>query len=230
MNQSLEPLSPESADLVRSGAELYEPPAGVEERLFSRLASALPPVLPAPAPAVPAAPSALGRFGAPLSLVTLTVGLVAGALLHSGLSEPRVEVRTVTVEVPAPAPPPPPAVVAPAPEVPRKTAPAAVAKAPPRVEAAVPDLDLARERQFIEQARSALVRGESRAATEALAAHATSFPGGRLAEERESLWIQALVRLGDFAAARERATAFKARFPNSLLLPAVEAALATTPQ
>jgi hypothetical protein len=51
--------------------------------------------------------------------------------------------------------------------------------------------------------------------------HARRFKNGRLAEEREALRVKALVGLGRTHDARRAAAAFEARFPNSVLLPAV---------
>jgi hypothetical protein len=93
-----------------------------------------------------------------------------------------------------------------------------------------PDALLAEERNLLETARSALVRGEPKLAVVALEKHHTRFAHGRLAEERESLWIQSLIRTGDFAGARAHAKGFREQFPHSLLLPAIDAALASIPQ
>jgi hypothetical protein len=48
---------------------------------------------------------------------------------------------------------------------------------------------------------------------------------GQLSEERESLWIHALVTLGRVEEALQRAGAFRERFPDSLLQPSVDASL-----
>ncbi len=74
-------------------------------------------------------------------------------------------------------------------------------------------------------ARSALARRETQKAIAALEDHVRRFPKGQLAEEREGLLIQALVNAGQPDAARKRAAEFKARFPESMLWPAIEAAL-----
>ena len=49
----------------------------------------------------------------------------------------------------------------------------------------------------------------------------TSHPRGRMTEERDALLIQALFASDRGEEARALATRFKARYPNSLLLPAV---------
>lgn len=90
------------------------------------------------------------------------------------------------------------------------------------------DLDLAKERSLIDMARSALARGSSGAAISALRDHERAFPGGRLSEEREALWVQVLASSGERAQAVRRAGAFHRQFPNSMLAPAVEAAVSTS--
>lgn len=91
------------------------------------------------------------------------------------------------------------------------------------------DFDLAAESALIERARAALLREQTAASLEALQQHQQRFAQGRLSEERESLWIQALVNTGQASAARARAAQFRQRFPQSLLLPVVDAALGALP-
>jgi hypothetical protein len=69
------------------------------------------------------------------------------------------------------------------------------------------------------------VRRDGDAALIPLARHASGFPRGQLVEEREGMWVKALVLAGRPAAARARAESFRRRFPHSLFLPAVDAAL-----
>lgn len=52
--------------------------------------------------------------------------------------------------------------------------------------------------------------------------HEREFPRGRLEEEREVLYIQALVQAGQQREAVQRAQDFRTRFPDSLMLPAVD--------
>jgi hypothetical protein len=91
------------------------------------------------------------------------------------------------------------------------------------------DLELAAERAPLETARTALSRGKPQAALDALGEHQRRFPFGRLGEEREALAIEALVQGGRSAEARARAARFRAKFPSSLLLPAVDAAMKQIP-
>lgn len=87
------------------------------------------------------------------------------------------------------------------------------------------DHELARARAELEVARTALGRGRFAAAFATLDADARKHPRSPLAEERESLTIQALALDGRSDEARRRADAFRARFPNSLFLPAITTSL-----
>ncbi len=91
------------------------------------------------------------------------------------------------------------------------------------------DVDLAAERALLEIARTALARGQVEAALDAVQRHARRFPRGQLVEERESVWIQALVAGERSAEARQRAAEFRRRFPQSILRPVVEAAVRSIP-
>ena len=71
------------------------------------------------------------------------------------------------------------------------------------------------------QARAAVARGDFEGALSATVEHARRFKNGRLVEEREALRVKALVGLGRGEEARHAASAFRARFPRSVLLPAV---------
>jgi DNA helicase HerA-like ATPase len=84
---------------------------------------------------------------------------------------------------------------------------------------------LAAERAALEIARTALSRGQAQAALDALSRYEHRHRGGALGEERASLWVIALARAGRMSEARERAANFRRRWPESYLLPAVEAAL-----
>jgi outer membrane protein assembly factor BamD (BamD/ComL family) len=77
---------------------------------------------------------------------------------------------------------------------------------------------------------TALARGDSGAAYKAMLEHERRFPQGKLAEERDAIRIQALVGLGQPEAARLRADAFRKRYPESLLRPAVEHAVTENPR
>ena len=99
---------------------------------------------------------------------------------------------------------------------------------PPAVTSAPPPADrsLAEERALLDAARAARARGDDEAAISAARGHESRFPAGQLAEEREAIWIQALVRAQRVDEARSRAASLRARAPRSVFLPVVDAALA----
>jgi hypothetical protein len=87
--------------------------------------------------------------------------------------------------------------------------------------------NLARESPLIDQARARVAARDSDRALWFLGRHARKFPNGQLEEEREALWVQALVASGDAGSARARGELFRRRFPRSIQLPIVDAALAS---
>jgi hypothetical protein len=89
--------------------------------------------------------------------------------------------------------------------------------------------ELTDENVLIEAARTALGTHDPRSAVGLLERHARLHPSGQMEEEREALWVQALAVEGDGTAARERAAAFRRRFPRSIQLEVVSAALDTIP-
>lgn len=114
-----------------------------------------------------------------------------------------------------------------APEPPPRSTSAAAARAPASAGAdrAGHDASLAAERALLETARAALARRQGAAAFEALTRHAQAFPRGRLGEEREGLWIHALLQAGRRDEARARFERFRRSYPRSMLIPAFEASL-----
>jgi hypothetical protein len=84
---------------------------------------------------------------------------------------------------------------------------------------------LAGEQALLEQARAALAKGASAQSIVALQEHARTYPKGVLIEERDGLWIKALLIAGDKHAARIRAQRFRATYPRSIFLPIVQPAL-----
>jgi hypothetical protein len=188
----------------------------------------------------------------PLAVTMLAVGGLGGAGLHALLRKP---VET-TVYVPVPAPPapapvpkeptPPPDTIEPAPppKAEHRREPAAPRRAPPppipapaQPPAAASESErqlardraLAAERALIEQARTALSRGKPADALVLLAQHRRGFGKGQLVEEREALEILSLAAAGQTGLARARAAAFRQSFPKSLLLRAIDDALAGGP-
>ncbi|WP_394825270.1 hypothetical protein [Pendulispora albinea] len=84
---------------------------------------------------------------------------------------------------------------------------------------------LAEERALLDVARAALNRTEGEEALRATERHKARFPSGMLGEEREALAIQALLVLVRNEEASRRAARFEQRYPRSVLLPTVRAAI-----
>ena len=118
------------------------------------------------------------------------------------------KVAATVIVAPAPASPPPTATI---PQL--APALASSSSAPASAERA--------ELHLLQQARAAVARGDFAAALSPIAEHTRLFKNGRLAEEREALRVKALVGLGRVREARHAAAAFRARFPRSVLSPAV---------
>jgi hypothetical protein len=78
------------------------------------------------------------------------------------------------------------------------------------------------ELRLLSRARAALARADFATALPPIAEHARRFRDGRLAEEREALRVGALAGLGRQQEARHAASAFRTRFPQSVLVPAVD--------
>jgi hypothetical protein len=85
------------------------------------------------------------------------------------------------------------------------------------------------ELKLLRQARAAVAREDFAAALRPIAEHTRRFKDGRLTEEREALRVKSLAGLGRTEDARRAAAAFKARFPRSVLLPAISRMPATEP-
>jgi hypothetical protein len=253
----LEPLDADLQALVVAERQRPDVPAGVRDRLLDRLGHATTGgtgggggdagsgaggELPMPA--------RVGRFfgrRVPLAVTAFAVGGLVGAGVHATLSRPAPAIsapvalsrpaepapQAAPESVPAaPAAPPEPQATSTAPDVnpavPRRPG-RPSAPAHPSDSAGEPDTELAAERAFVETARAAVARGDASAALEALERGGRQFPSGRLVEERESLRIHALAKVGRSAEARALGARFHRDFPHSMLLPMVDAALATIP-
>jgi hypothetical protein len=88
---------------------------------------------------------------------------------------------------------------------------------------------LAAERQLLDRARGALEQEDGAAALATIAEHERKYPDGILVQEREAMAVRALLLLGRAPEARARADRFKSRFPDSVLLPSIEAAVGQVP-
>jgi hypothetical protein len=203
-----------------------QPGSEVEARVWAKLrasVSALP-----VEPPLPAARPPLGWLGAGV-VAGLVAGAAAGWVLHERSSPaPQVVFITLPAQVA-------PVVVNPAPS--ELTEPVAPARKEARVtvpraqtlDPQVPDPQdrqaMDRERVWLERARTALQRSLGEEAWQALESHRREFPAGELVEEREALTVQAQLLRGRADEARAAAARFRARFPESVLLPGVEAAV-----
>lgn len=241
--RELDSLPPELRELVASESGFPEPDATVRAAVRAKVmasiaATAAATTAAATASTAEAATTATkAGLGAKVLAKPVVLALVfagggvTGAALHATVRAP--EIREVRVEVPVPAPAPIAEVpAAPAPVVPvntpravRLTRPSAPAPVPISVPENVRDASLEDERLLLETARTALARGRVDGALAATEAHAQRFPRGQLAEEREAIAIQALVVADRLSDAQTRARAFHAAHPDSLLGPAVDAAL-----
>ena len=178
-------------------------------------------------------------------VVGAAVGAGVGAAGHAALvsryaeplppssmatSRPAPPVASNTVTAPsamAPAPP-----IVSAESLPRAVSPPAATPAPHSANAGIPgqapsarDTALGAEDALIDMARTAVARKQGDVALGPLERHARDFPNGRLAEDREWLWIQALMEVGRVDEAKARATRFRSAFPRSMYLPALDQVL-----
>jgi hypothetical protein len=125
----------------------------------------------------------------------------------------------------------PPAVFQPAPEAPPSVAATVELPEPttPELLRQHRDLRLAAEETLLERARRALRNGEIAEALDRLTEHRMTYPDSQLTEERELLSVEAEIATGNVGAARFHAEEFQRRFPHSLLLPRLQAALQLAP-
>lgn len=89
---------------------------------------------------------------------------------------------------------------------------------------------LAEERALLDEASRALARDDGPRALQLTELHAQRFPSGQLAEERESVAVEALVLSRRYEEARARGARFRSTWGGSLFLPAVAASLASIPE
>jgi hypothetical protein len=180
------------------------------------------------------------RGAAPWVGVFLAGGFTGAALLAAlgGRAQPRVvyvdrpiPAPVVAAPVPTEAPPAPQPVedrvVAREPASP--TPPPKSARSAERAAAPTRISPFAAERMLLDEARAAIVQGAPDRALDRLAEHRTRFPDGLLAEERDAMTVEALVRAGQYDEARSRAAAFRERSPASLFMATVDSAIASIP-
>ena len=177
-----------------------------------------------------AASAGLAKVALPI-LVSLIVGGSIGAAVTLALSPTRE--RIVYVDRPAPSTAT--AAATPSHEIPSASAPGMRVEDLPGVAPAVaaaassvlPSQSerIAAERLLLDDARSAFASGDYPKALLLLRRHGERFPAGVLSEEREALTVRALAALGRNGEAEARARAFVAKYPESIMRPAVEAAV-----
>ena len=215
------PVSPEVRALLEQERVLPPVSASQRARATARARAAL--ASPVVATAGPSGAASRPRWiAAAAAALVISAAVVAAAYeIRSRLAPEQVARRAgVSAPVVVRAP----AVSAPVVAVPEPPlAPAVAAPASSLADAARAELHLLR------QARAAVARGDFAAALPAIAEHTRRFKNGRLVEEREALRVKALGGLGRTGEARRAAAAFRARFPRSVLLPAVSQMPASGP-
>ena len=222
MSRRPPPLSPETRALLDRERELTPVPATVRARAMARARAAV--VAGPPTRRSAPTPAARTRWAVVAALLCLISGGVGAAAyqIRAGLMQAPHERAT---------PPPVENVAPPAP--PRPAQPIADVPPPPQSALEHPRLsraDAARaELRLLRQARAAVAREDYASALPPIAEHARRFKDGRLAEEREALRVKSLAGLGRTEEAHRAAAAFRARFPRSVLLPAVSQMSATRP-
>jgi RNA polymerase sigma-70 factor (ECF subfamily) len=176
-----------------------------------------------------AAPTLAGLARAAGPLVGVVLGIVVGALwdpLHRSPHAP-LDARADAIATPPPsaAPPAPSSSPSSPSPLPPSSAPSAPAPTP-----APTSLNIAAERALMDKASRALASGDTTTALAVVQEHAQGFHGGgRLAEERDAIWISALIRAGRLGEAHERLDRFARRYPNSGRLDDFRQALPSAP-
>jgi len=199
-------------------------PMGALATSGTREASAPPrgPVAAAPAPAF-----ALGRAVAAIAFV---MGTITGAALYAVLIKPLAP-RIVYVDRPITTPVIPPSAPVPVAEPADLTSspPPSAVHSPAHPSARAPASQLSAERILLDQARTSLMQGDAMRALGFLDRHRRAFASPLLAEERDALEVQSLVKAGRFDEARARAAAFHRQAPGSLFASVVDAAIESIP-
>lgn len=233
-DDELEPMSASMRELLSAERPLDAVPADARARVLARATATLAGVAVAGAATSAAAAAAGAAKGGVAAKAALTTKLVIAAVAFSvGGGVGAGALAVVRPRVPAPAPAP--IVIrvvtpAPAPPAPVVEEPAPTPKPEPAAKPALRKADmLDAERSLVEQARAAFARNDPAGALVTLNQHEREYPSGQLAEERMALQIIALADSGADAKAKELAKKFRARFPQSLLMPAVESRVPAPP-
>lgn len=174
-------------------------------------------------------PAFLGAMRLLPVIGALVVGLVGGGAIMAALGHARapaghddapssVVSAAVTISEQAAAPSAPASMAPPA--VRPAAAPASSGRAGP---VPVDSEALLREEAAFDTARAAFIQGNMAVAIQALADHARDFPRGQHAAERDKMWIDALIALGNKDEACKRAESFRRAYPRSGYLSTIEA-------
>jgi hypothetical protein len=234
-HDDIEPMDEDLAALLRAGAPPITPVPDPRARVLARVTASVAAAAAIGGAAAKATTSSVGTATTSsvgtattssvakllVPLATFLLGGLGGVLVARRPAAPP-EPRIVYVERSVAVAAPPPGTMV----VPVVSASVAVASLPsasvsaPRVEAG-----LNAERRLLDDARSAFARDAHAECLRKLDLHRERHPAGLLAEEREALAIRALAAAGRSEDARARAARFRARYPGSLMLPAVEAAV-----
>jgi hypothetical protein len=216
------PLSPETRELLERERAIQPLSAAQRARAMARARASL------AADRAPAIAPASGRSRTRWA-VAAAAALIASAAVGAAAYEIRVRLARAPQVAPA-ARAMPVAAAAPAARPAAVADEQPVAPAPPVTAPGLSPAEAARaELHLLREARAAVARGDFSAALTPIAEHTRRFKNGRLAEEREALRVKALAGLGRTDEARRAATAFRARFPRSVLLPAVSRMSASAP-
>jgi len=240
----LEPLDAEiAAMLAREGSRLEAPSGDVEARLWGKLSGAIGGSGGDSGSSDGSDPGAGGGAGAGAGagaaggllsraapyLATLIAGGAIGAIVHAQVQPPRVvyvdravasaSVTTNGSPVASGAPSSSVATVS------IDALPSVAAPAPKTSASAESDEAFVAERRLLDAARAALASGDAQATLARVEEHVRSYPKGRFQEEREALRVRALADAGRRDEAKSAATRFEARWPGSVLLPTVKAAV-----
>jgi len=211
-------LSPRVRSLLDRERAIPPQPAVVRARVLARARAAL--AAGAASRLVPEGAPRRTRWAAAAVLVFVASAAMAAAAYRIGIRMKPVAPPVAVSRLSVPSEPPSSLVANPVADLP-----AAPARSPSPSRA-----DMIREElRLLRQARGAVAREDFAAALPPLAELSRRFRDGRLAEEREALHVKALAGLGRTDEARRAAAAFEARFPRSVLLPAVRQMPASTP-
>jgi hypothetical protein len=214
--------------------DVVEPGGAARQRISARLAVGVMAELFASAWLASFLQSGVLRSKVFAVLMTLPVGIAIGALGHAWVvshhvvpehaapTAPAVNHAPLVVEGGAPVAPMATPVVAPA-------EPASAPLGVPRPRLGPPQHAGNRELSQLEKARTLLSDGHAAATLALLNSHFARYPRSALEQERQALYVKALVAADRMAEARKRAAAFVRRFPRSTLRGSVESAVAPIP-